>query len=583
MPDGSPLVYFNYTYDKASRITRCVREDGTTIYYGYDNASRLTSEDWYDSGMTSIYAFTWDYDSVGNRIYQNFNAGETYYYYNADNSLDCLQFDGAYSYYHYDSRGNCIAIQESDGNIYFEFNQADLVTRISYKDGRENYFYYDGLLRRQALIDSDGLRYFTWDQGGLNLLEERDISGTVTAEYTHGYSAVNGVGSMVTAHKTVDGANYYQYPAYDHRGTVYKLTDESGNVVGDYLYNSWGEPLYESETYPGVGSRFKYASSWISLKDSGGKLLLSPSRVYASNLGIFIQRDPLSIVKRRKKLGFYQQSIFASEMQGYLDDKRVSGQYEAFSNDPSNKMDPWGLSWLPNPVYYSSGADEYESSEQGFLRWATSRNIDPTRFASPTREASARRNYEWEIAARKVDLARRWLALAKKQEPQNRKLHEGFYPDGKLIHYEWQLALAGERNGLANQAFERIYYPKYRRARETTAFNWTAITGHLGRGVISGFGGVGQNFGLGGGLLPFQGVLNWNQIVSRGQVINITILLVQGKDLGEELSPRHLDNRNALKLLRALGLTLEELIKKLMSGEITLLQLKATFIKDYRS
>ncbi|GAG02238.1 unnamed protein product, partial [marine sediment metagenome] len=66
LPDGSPLVYSEYSYDAAGRITKVRREDGDVIYYEHDSVSRLTSEEWYDAGMTQLCCFQWDYDPVGN-------------------------------------------------------------------------------------------------------------------------------------------------------------------------------------------------------------------------------------------------------------------------------------------------------------------------------------------------------------------------------------------------------------------------------------------------------------------------------------------------------------------------------------
>ena len=56
-------------------------------------------------------------------------------------------------------------------------------------------------------------------------MAEHDNTGTITAKYTHGYTQVDGIGSMISATKEVGGATYYQYPIYDHRGTVVKLVD----------------------------------------------------------------------------------------------------------------------------------------------------------------------------------------------------------------------------------------------------------------------------------------------------------------------------------------------------------------------
>ena len=238
LPDGSPLVYFEYSYDPAGRMTKVLREDRNVVYYGYDSGSRLTSEDWYDAGMNPLYSFQWDYDAVGNRTYQRRGDVETYYEYDEANELlrsRELPAD-AWTYYQYDPCGSCTAIQEPDGTTYFAYNDLKLVTSIAYKTGVANYFYYDAQMRRYAIEESTGLRYFTWDRNGMNLLCEREPDGSVAAEYAHGYTPTDGIGSMVAARKVEGGATYYQYPIYDHRGSVMRLVDESGTVTATYEY-----------------------------------------------------------------------------------------------------------------------------------------------------------------------------------------------------------------------------------------------------------------------------------------------------------------------------------------------------------
>jgi len=238
-----------------------------------------------------------DYDAVGNRIYESNNGIETYFTYDAANELTQAYnaTDDSTTSYMYDAMGNCLSIADADGTTYFTYNDANLVTSITYPDSTVNYFYYDGLMRRYAMEDSAGLTYFVWDKGGLNLLAEKDASGNVTAEYIHGYSPVTGIGSLVAAKKTVDGTAYYQYPQYDHRGTVVGLTDKTGAVIASYEYNAFGEPLVaeESTDVQAAGNRFRYQSNWMTLKDSGDRFYLSAARVYDAKTGRFLQRDPL--------------------------------------------------------------------------------------------------------------------------------------------------------------------------------------------------------------------------------------------------------------------------------------------------
>jgi len=188
-----------------------------------------------------------------------------------------------------------------------------------------------------------------WDKGGLNLLAEKDASGNVTAEYIHGYSPVNGIGTLVAAKKTVGETTYYQYPQYDHRGTVVGLTDKTGAVIASYEYNAFGEVISadESTEVQAVGNRFRYQSNWMVLKDSGDRFYISAARVYDAKLGRFLQRDPLFS-------GQFLAHRFAFSNKAYdavadsiwnggsvLKKKQVSYSYVA--DIPNFGVDPFGL------------------------------------------------------------------------------------------------------------------------------------------------------------------------------------------------------------------------------------------------
>ncbi len=274
--------------------------------------------------MTPIYAFAWDYDAAGNRIYQKRGNQETYYTYDAGNALIQKHEPGTgYSYYQYDSRGNCTLIQEPDGNVYFTYNHANLVTSIHHKTGAFNYFYYDSQLHRYAIEDSNGLAYFTWDSNGLNLLAEKDASGNTTAQYTHGYTPIQGIGSLVEAKKEIDSCTY-QYPIYDNRGTVVKLVDENAQTIEKYHYNAWGFPFQYDDK---ARNRFGWQSNWIQLPISNAELLLSPTRIYSAKDGIFLQRDML----------------------GFRDGLNL---YEGFANIPVNSIDVYGFQTTDEALWF---------------------------------------------------------------------------------------------------------------------------------------------------------------------------------------------------------------------------------------
>jgi len=156
-------------------------------------------------------------------------------------------------------------------------------------------FTYDALLRRHAVQDSGGLSYFTWDSNGMNLLCERDASGSTTAYYTHGYTSTDGIGSLVATKREEAGASYYQYPICDAiKGNVVRLVDENGTPVAYYEYDAWGNDLRD-DIVGGIGTnRFRYQSNWIQLTDDPNNVLkLTPTRLYHAGVGRFLGRDPL--------------------------------------------------------------------------------------------------------------------------------------------------------------------------------------------------------------------------------------------------------------------------------------------------
>ena len=272
----------------ADCITQCGRENGRGVYYAYDDVNRLTSETWFDADSPAIHAFEWDNDYVGNRTYQRADADRTYYEHNGATELTKLhEFDAdTWSHFAYDSRGNCLQIKDLDGTIYFMYSDANLVTESKQKSGVMNHFYYDVQLHRCGIQDSDGLSYFRWDHNGVNLVSERTAAGTLTADYAHGYTRINGIGSLAAARKLNGGATY-QYPVYDHRGSVARLVDENESTTATYEYNAWGDVLCEEET--DATSRFRYQSNWIWLNGFG----LSTTRLHHAGVGRFLQRDPI--------------------------------------------------------------------------------------------------------------------------------------------------------------------------------------------------------------------------------------------------------------------------------------------------
>jgi len=198
-----------------------------------------------------------------------------------------------------------------------------------------NYFYYDALLRRYAMQDSNGLNYFTWDTNGMNLLCERDVSGNVTAYYTHGFAAVDGIGSTVAVKQNRFGAAYFQYPGYDHKGDLTVVTDENGNEVARYNYTANGVTLTNQVTGGISETRLGYQTNWIRLQDAPFDMYVSPTRLEVPEYAIFLGRDP--------KRG-------------------LAGDIKYADGDPVNNVDPRGTQHYPpqDPKYKPSDKEKHE-------------------------------------------------------------------------------------------------------------------------------------------------------------------------------------------------------------------------------
>jgi len=121
----------------------------------------------------------------------------------------------------------------------------------------------------------------------LAVLEEYDGSGGVLRSYVPGVSV--SIRSYVSGVCFVSGGVSYFYH-YDRLGSVRFMSDESGNVVSEYVYDGWGNLVSSSgsvsQPYEYVGEQYYYTEPTINLQLLG-------ARWYDSSVGRFISRDPI--------------------------------------------------------------------------------------------------------------------------------------------------------------------------------------------------------------------------------------------------------------------------------------------------
>lgn len=116
------------------------------------------------------------------------------------------------------------------------------------------------------------------------------------------------------------------------------LTDENGNVVARREYNAFGEVISQTGEW---NCRFGFHTNWIELKDG---LYLTPTRIYDSKTGRFIQRDPMLKQVNRDDLGIYRNSSFKSMLPvANKFDLLSKNEYVFAGNSPTNNRDSLGL------------------------------------------------------------------------------------------------------------------------------------------------------------------------------------------------------------------------------------------------
>src|SRR5436190_16235695 len=96
--------------------------------------------------------------------------------------------------------------------------------------------------------------YFFWDPVSDNILQERDESGTVTAEYT----TESGLyGNLISQNREGIESQYH----FDPQGSTLALTDDNEQVTDTYAYSTFGEVTEHTGNKPNP-FRFLGRRSW---------------------------------------------------------------------------------------------------------------------------------------------------------------------------------------------------------------------------------------------------------------------------------------------------------------------------------
>ena len=293
-----PFASWGYTFnDRGQRLT-ATDVTGRSAAYGYDDATRLTSETITNDpqGAAGNGALNYALDAVGNRLSRTSTLaalGAQTFTYDAN---DQLTSDG------YDANGNTTS---ADGNTYTYDFENRLVSKTG--AGGAVTIVYDGDGNRVAKTAGGvTIQYLVDDlnpTGYLQVLEEVS-GGAVQTRYTYGTAIV----SQTLGVSSTPVTSYY---GYDAHGNVTFLTDASGAVTDAYDYDAWGNIVAQTGTT--LNTRL-YAGEEL---DPDLGLINLRARQYVPGKGRFLTIDPLA-------------------------NSGPGGRYQYASGDPIDLVDPTG-------------------------------------------------------------------------------------------------------------------------------------------------------------------------------------------------------------------------------------------------
>jgi RHS repeat-associated protein len=340
-----------YTYDPGSRLTQKTLANGTKTLYSYDAANRLLSLVNKRSNDTTISAFSYTYDSVGNRLTMTEDGvGTTSYVYDSlyqltnvtnpdlttidytydavGNRTQKVDSSGTINYtydaanrlttadtvsYTYDNNGNLITKTEGTDVTSYTYDYEDRLIGVTLPSGDTNAFAYYPDGRRLSRIDVSGvLTKYVYD--GPNAIMETDSGGSTVARYT-----AAGIDDWISMDR--GGSSYFYH--YDGLGSVRSLTDGLEVEVATYAYGSFGEITSQTGS---VVNPYKYTGRE---HDEEVDLYFYRARHYDQSVGRFIGTDPL---------------------RGLLWDPQTQNPYSYVANNPVNSIDSFGLEAAPGDI-----------------------------------------------------------------------------------------------------------------------------------------------------------------------------------------------------------------------------------------
>jgi RHS repeat-associated protein len=283
------LVSMDYEFGLTSAPERITFEDGSYLEYEFDDAFRLSKEEFFSAIDQVMASYLYEYDSVGNRDQTSRNGITTQSEFGPGGKLVSSQSNSTNTAYSYDEDGRLRASNVDGVMTEYEFDALDQLVEVLLPESQGSVEYtYDALGRRVAARHGNtSVQYIV----GPTLVEELESPHLATNRDGELIAGFAYFGEVPLVRYSATETIYY---LTDPQGSVVGLTDQDGNLVARFKYTGFGELLTAegsaAETPQELLGDYRFHGGWLEGKSN---LYTFRDRVYDPVIGQFMSRDPV--------------------------------------------------------------------------------------------------------------------------------------------------------------------------------------------------------------------------------------------------------------------------------------------------
>ncbi len=276
--DATTISSFDDAYDAVGNRTRVVEANGVRVTWNYDNKYQLTRE---RRNGGNAYDITYSYDAAANRRVKFEDAIRTTYAYDSANQLRYHDDNTGRTTYTFDANGNQRIVKSPSGSLTTNtWDYENKLTKVILPSGTRNTFAYDADGKRVKKEDSSGTSKFIWDAE--NILVETNATDVIQAVYSQEPVVY---GNLISQYRSAATGFFH----FDALGSTDRLTDSSGTVSDNYVYEAFGVIKSSSGS---TTNQFKYVGRLGYFHNADLLQYYLRARQYEPELGRFLSRDP---------------------------------------------------------------------------------------------------------------------------------------------------------------------------------------------------------------------------------------------------------------------------------------------------